>query len=298
EIYVIGGTPTDSNPNFPPRSPLHFNQIYNTETDTWTFGADPPFSGGTAGATTGMMAAKRIYLFGGGGSFVVGGINPQQINLMYDPQTDTWVNCAVMIGVRFGLAVAVVNDKLYAIGGTAGWAQGQGYVPSATNALYTPIGYGTTNRTAPEIAVLSPENKTYGAGYVSLVFAVNKPVVWSGYSLDGKMNIEIFGNITLIYNTTLFYKTTLIYNTTVIYGLYNEIFGDNTLIYGVSNGLHNITVFAIDPYGNIGASKTIHFSIAEEPKPEPFPTTLVVATIVSVAVIGMVLLVYFKKRKR
>lgn len=63
KIYIIGGTPTDSNPSFPPRSPLHFNQIYNTETDTWTFGADPPFSGGTAGATTGVMAPKEsIYL--------------------------------------------------------------------------------------------------------------------------------------------------------------------------------------------------------------------------------------------
>lgn len=302
KIYVIGGTPTDSNPNFPPRSPLHFNQIYNTETDTWTFGADPPFGGGTAGATTGMMAAKRIYLFGGGGSFIVGGINPQQINQMYDSPTNTWVNCAEMINGRFGLAAVVLNDKLYAIGGTTDWVQGQGYVPSATNALYTPIGYGiTTDRTAPEIVVLSPENKTYDAGYVSLIFVINKPVVWLGYSLDGKMNSEIFGNTTLIYNTTLFDKTTLSYNTTVIYGLYNEIFGNNTLIYGVYNGLHNITVVAIDPDGNIGASKTIIFSIGEETKPEsePFPTIWVAAAAaVSVAVISVGLLFYFKKRKR
>lgn len=34
------------------------------------------------------------------------------------------------------------------------------------------------------------------------------------------------------------------------------------------------------------------------PKAEPFPTTLAVASIVSVAVMGVGLLVYFKKRRR
>jgi N-acetylneuraminic acid mutarotase len=303
KIYIIGGTPTDSNPGFPPRSPLHFNQIYDTETDTWTFGADPPFSGGTAGATTGMMAPKRIYLFGGGGSFVVGGVNPQSISQMYDPQTNIWVDCTEMIGCRFGLAVAVVNDKLHAIGGTAGWEEGQGYVGLATNAVYTPIGYGTTtDRTAPEIRVLSPENKTYSEGYVSLIFSVNKPVAWLGYSFDGKKNTGIFGNITLVYNYTLFDERFPNHNTTIIYGLHNETFPDTIPLYQMKNGLHNITVSAIDTNGNIGVSETVHFSIiTNEPKPEAesFPTTLIIAISGALlAVIGTCLLVYSWKHKQ
>jgi multisubunit Na+/H+ antiporter MnhC subunit len=44
----------------------------------------------------------------------------------------------------------------------------------------------------------------------------------------------------------------------------------------------------------MGASETISFGIAT-----PFPTTLVVtASVVSVAIIGTGLLVYFRKRKR
>jgi hypothetical protein len=64
----------------------------------------------------------------------------------------------------------------------------------------------------------------------------------------------------------------------------------------LSNGLHNVTVYANDTFGNQGASQTVTFTVAV---PEPFPTTLVaVASITSVTIIGIGLLVYFKKRKR
>jgi hypothetical protein len=57
----------------------------------------------------------------------------------------------------------------------------------------------------------------------------------------------------------------------------------------LSIGLHNITVYATDTFGNTGASKTIYFSI------EPFPVEWIAAAVVSVAV-GAGLLFYFKKR--
>jgi hypothetical protein len=129
----------------------------------------------------------------------------------------------------------------------------------ATNEQYTPIGYGTV---PPAVSVFSPENNgTYASSNVSLVFAVNKQTVWLGYSLDGQETIDITGN---------------------------------TTIAGLSNGSHNLTVYANDTLGNAGTSGTITFSIAKET--EPFPTTLVAAASgVSVAVIGVGLLVYFKK---
>ena len=84
-----------------------------------------------------------------------------------------------------------------------------------------------------------------------------------GYSFDGQDNVTIDGNITL---------------------------------YGLSSGLHNLTVYAKDTYGNIGASETINFTIAKE-TPEPFPTAIVAtASGASVAVIGVGLFVYFRKR--
>jgi len=60
----------------------------------------------------------------------------------------------------------------------------------------------------------------------------------------------------------------------------------------LANGEHNLTVYATDEAGNMGASETIYFSVAE-----PFPTTLVMASVITVSVAGIALLVYFKKRK-
>ena len=52
---------------------------------------------------------------------------------------------------------------------------------------------------------------------------------------------------------------------------------------------------------DIGYSHSVHNVVVYfngEAEPEPFPTTLVVASIVSLAIIGVALLVFFKKRKR
>jgi hypothetical protein len=114
--------------------------------------------------------------------------------------------------------------------------------------------------TGPSILVLSPENKTYDEGSIPLGFTVNEAVAQITYSLDGKDNVSITGNATLS---------------------------------GLANGLHNVTVYAKDEFGNKGASETVSFSVDV-----PFPTILVIAPTVSAAVVGIGLLVYLKKRKR
>jgi hypothetical protein len=121
----------------------------------------------------------------------------------------------------------------------------------------------------PDIRLLSPENRTYIVAdstkpNVPLNFTSNESLQVS-YSLDGQENITLNGNTTLT---------------------------------GLSNGLHNITVYARDIEGNAGTSETITFTIAE-PEPEPFPIMLTItASVASVAVVGAGLLTYFKKRKR
>lgn len=67
----------------------------------------------------------------------------------------------------------------------------------------------------------------------------------------------------------------------------------NIILTGLSEGAHNVTVYATDIAGHVGASETITFTVA---KPESLPTTMVIAPIASVVVIGVGLLVYFKKR--
>ena len=61
---------------------------------------------------------------------------------------------------------------------------------------------------------------------------------------------------------------------------------------GLSDAQHNVTFYAWDLAGNLGASETLTFSMTE-----PFPTTTIVfASIVPVAIVGIGLVFYLKKR--
>jgi parallel beta-helix repeat protein len=113
----------------------------------------------------------------------------------------------------------------------------------------------------PKISVLSPVNQVFNESSVPLLFTADKQVVWMGYSLDGEQNVTVAGNIT---------------------------------ISGLSSGLHNVTVYAEDTFGNEGASETVTFTVALA----PFPTALVLAASVTiVAAVGVSLFLYLRKRK-
>lgn len=235
----------------------NLTQIYDAKSDSWSLGASPPISVSNPGvcATTGIMAPKRIYVFGGS----VGFLQYTDVTQVYDPKSDAWTLGEPMPTSRGAPTAAVVNDQIYVIGGARYWARTE-----TTNELYIPFGYGTPDPsydgTPPEITLISPENKTYHETSIPLEFSVNEPVSWMRYELDNENFTEISGN---------------------------------TTITGLSLGSHNLTVYATDDAGNTGVCQTIHFKVAEE----PFPTILVIVTIVSVAVIGLGLFVYFKKRK-
>jgi len=121
KIYVIGGIL----PSTPPKgTTTNLTQIYDMESDTWSYGAPIPtnISSAAAGATTGGFAPKRIHVLGTDKHYV------------YDPEADTWTTATAMPTPRSGLAVAVINDTLYTIGGSNG-------VCFTANEQYTPSGY-------------------------------------------------------------------------------------------------------------------------------------------------------------
>jgi len=117
---------------------------------------------------------------------------------------------------------------------------------------------------APRISLLSPLNQTYYNSSVSVVFTVDKPVNWTGYSLDDQQNVTVPGNSSLT---------------------------------DLSNGLHNFTIFSNDTYGNMGASETVSFTV-DVPEPFPFvPVAFAVAVIAVVFVAAGLLLVSRRKRR-
>jgi hypothetical protein len=166
KIYVIGGS-------------SNLTQIYDPESDTWRYGTPIPnaVTGAAAGATTGVMAPKMIYVIGGIGTF--------KLNQVYDPEKDAWSMGAQMPTARSNPGIAVVNDVLYAIG------------DYTENEQYIPFGFGV-EAVPPIISIASPEkNATYSVNNVSLTFALSKPASWTGYSLDGQANVTITGNTSL-----------------------------------------------------------------------------------------------------
>jgi len=258
KIYVLSGSFDNLR--------TKMNQIYDTQSDTWTVGSSAPsyFMSGAAVATTGVMAPKRIYVFDAPCPDRASHPDvPLYSTQVYDPETDSWVAGADLPTGQVDAAVAIIDDVIYVIGGYRAtyrdvydWVYGPQIAKYATNDQYTPFGYGTT---PPVIEVVSPVKQTYNASSVSLDFMVNKPAVWMGYSLDGQDNVTINGNTTLD---------------------------------GLANGLHNVTVYARDELENTGTSETITFTVDA-----PFPTALVAASTASIAIIGVGVLVYFKKRK-
>jgi hypothetical protein len=181
---------------------------------------------------------------------------PTLVNQVYDPETSTWDTAANTTTTRSDFGVAVINDIFYVIGGYL--RSSRHITPTAVNEQYVPFGYSIP----PEIKLLSPVNHSYNESSVSLVFTLDKPVDWMGYILDGNEITTILGNVSLS---------------------------------NLSNGLHNITIYAYDTFGNMGTSETIYFSLEAF---EPFPAALIViATIGLVAGVGAGLLVYFKKHK-
>jgi hypothetical protein len=112
------------------------------------------------------------------------------------------------------------------------------------------------------LSILSPENQKYSEPTVPLVFALNNNLDWATYSLDGQQNITA---------------------------------AQNTTITKIPNGLHAVTVYANDTYGNV-ASQTVLFTVQ---KPAPFPTIPLIAavSVVAVVVVASVSLLIYRKRK-
>jgi len=246
-------------------------QIYNPENNTWTAGIQIPIAATQpiAVATSGLNAPAQIYIF------------EESVLAAFNPQTNSWMDAAVLPPVQTnpgsdvdrvvadhrGYGVTVLNDVIYVVGGESVTSLKSSFYTEDTaelaiNQAYIPFGYGTI---PPEIIVSSPLNANYSSSDVALNFSINKPVNWTGYSLDGQQNVTLTGNIT---------------------------------ISNLKNGLHSLTVYANDTYGNTGASQTITFNVGKTAIATSLTTTtvLIAAPILIVCFVAG-LLIYLKKHR-
>jgi N-acetylneuraminic acid mutarotase len=135
KIYIIGGGNAEA-----AYSPINQVQIFEPKTNQWTNGSQIPTGVvyTRACVTTGLSYPKRIYVIGGTTNYYFGegyaGRASVNLNQVYDPVTDTWSTGTPMPTSRCGLKVAVVNDELYAIGGSNGDGDvyaNEKYIPSS-----------------------------------------------------------------------------------------------------------------------------------------------------------------------
>jgi hypothetical protein len=117
----------------------------------------------------------------------------------------------------------------------------------------------------PKIAVLSPQKSSYGTSDIDLSLTSNEALSQILYCLDGNQNQTITGNVTLT---------------------------------GLTNGAHNVTIYAADLAGYMVASETTGFTVTEGS--EPFPTVPFIAVLgivlTAIVVLGSLLL-YRRHRK-
>ena len=266
KIHIIGGLSSLGDSNV--------HQIYDPTTDNWSYASAPPNSvgnavgRGAAAATTGEFALERLYVFGQQGNLKQG--EPKGSNRIYTPQKDTWEFGADLPTDRINFATATINDSIYVIGGgtATSWFVGT-FGPSAVNEQYTPLGYGTPDPTyilehsLPQISFESPLNQTYNSSSVPLIFNANKNITMASYSLDGEQNVTITSNTTIT----------------------------------LTNGFHNLTIYANDTYGNVG-SQTITFTVDKPQTGVLGNTNIIVVIAVPVVVICIVVgLLLFRRHQ-
>jgi len=109
----------------------------------------------------------------------------------------------------------------------------------------------------PTISITTIENKTYYASDLQFNFAVSESFHNAFYVLDGQ-TVKV---------------------------------AENFILSDLPIGTHSLAVYACDRAGNIGASETITFTIADS------VLLLVIASVSAVAVIAVGLFVYLRKRK-
>lgn len=107
KIYLIGGKLEE-------KGYVATVQVYDVATDTWAWGAPLPVA---IDHNVAAVVNGKIYSIGGQTETPKAGGSPTDVTFEYDPSTRQWRTRAPLPVRRTAGAIAVVNDKIYVIGG-------------------------------------------------------------------------------------------------------------------------------------------------------------------------------------
>src|SRR5256885_874919 len=120
KIYAIGGArnPSYSTPELRPSVPVEnvaTNEVYDTETNTWTLARPMLTARNHHGAA---LIDGKIYVVGGriGSTFIIGLSNNVSTNEVYDIAKDTWASVLGMPTPRSGVGVAGLKGRIHLLG--------------------------------------------------------------------------------------------------------------------------------------------------------------------------------------
>jgi hypothetical protein len=153
----------------------------------------------------------------------------------------------------------------------------------------------------PTISIVSPKNKMYNTSNIALTVNVSA----------GESVFDFFGNKSTAWISRVFYKGDWQQSVTIFYeGNWNVTVQHELQLpinlTDVPNGNRRITVYATEVgfyYSDffhyytfyLNGSSSVSFTI--DTLAESFPATLAIAPLASMVVVGLCLLVYFKKRR-
>jgi len=200
------------------------HQVYDPQNDRWSFEA-PLVQGYLLAQATVTGSSGAIWVFGVDSTWWDAG-PPNFTSLTYD-SSGCWRVSSLMNTPRVNSALATVEDSVYVIGGSIVMIENKAH-PTALIEKYLPQKDRPTDNQPPKIVLLSPQNEVYTTA-VAVEFAVNKPASSILVGVDGQSLVTVLGNTTLSFDP----------------------------------GVHNISVYLFDCFGNLGASNTVSFTVSD-----------------------------------
>jgi len=278
KIYVIGGAAE------------HPTQVYNPSTDTWENRTSPP---GTTLSHQAIAVDDKIYVIGGAQLAHLGILATSAVNYVYDTVTNSWSTMAPIPTPVSSYASAVLDDKIYIIGGRTATVK----VKNATNLVQifdpitnkwiegTPIPTGVSNAGACSTSGLYAPKRIYVVGGLQ------------GY--DGGATsydaTKTGTDVNQVYDPKTGSWSLAASLPEIRWGF--SLVNVNDALYAVGQKTERYIPLGYDESLLPTPSPSPTPSLSPEPQQEPFPTVTVVAVSVAAAVVVAGLLVHFKRRK-